>query len=253
MHGGKLVKRMRHLGLVLLLALGLGSPLPIPSANSEAQALGETIAIIGTGNVGSTLGKIWAEAGHRIIYGSRTPNASRVRNLVIETGHGATATSQAAAAAQAEIILIPVPPTAIPEVIASLGDLSGKIVVDPTNYWSFEASYPISPRDPRDSLAEEIQALAPGAMVVKAFNTLNYTIMEDPSRAGGPVTVPIAGNDAAAKARVARLVEDVGLEPLDVGPLQAAEYLEEMLRLALGFRELNPGLAFDYFLRIRPN
>ena len=145
------------------------------------------------------------------------------------------------------------PPTAIPEVIASLGDLNGKIVVDPTNYWSFEGGYPISPRDPRESLAEEVQALAPGAMVVKAFNTLNYTIMEDPSRAGGPVTVPIAGNDAAAKVRVARLVEDVGLEPLDVGPLRAAEYLEEMLRLALGFRELNPGFAFDYFLRIRPN
>lgn len=245
--------RIRNLSLVLLLVFGLGSQLPVPSGNAEAQSRGETIAIIGTGNVGSTLGKIWAEAGHRIVYGSRTPNASRVRNLVNATGHGATATSQAAAAAQGEIILIPVPPTAIPEVIASLGDLSGKIVIDPTNYWSFEGSYPISPRDPRESLAEEVQALAPGAIVVKAFNTLNYTIMEDPSRAGGPVTVPIAGNDTAAKARVARLVEDVGLEPLDVGPLQAAEYLEEMLRLALGFRQLNPGIAFDYYLRIRPN
>ena len=67
------------------------------------------------------------------------------------------------------------------------------------------------------------------------------------------MTVPIAGDDTEAKARVARLVEDVGLEPLDVGPLQAAEYMEEMLRLALGFRELNAGSAFDYYLRVRPN
>jgi predicted dinucleotide-binding enzyme len=52
---------------------------------------------------------------------------------------------------------------------------------------------------------------------------------------------------------VARLVEDVGLEPLVVGPLAAAEYLEEMLRLALAFREINPGVAFDYYLRVRPN
>jgi predicted dinucleotide-binding enzyme len=89
--------------------------------------------------------------------------------------------------------------------------------------------------------------------VVKALNTLNYTIMEDPSRSAGPVTVPIAGDDPQAKQRVARLVEDVGLEPLDVGPLQAAEYLEEMLRLALVFREFNPGMAFDYYLRLRPN
>lgn len=247
------MKRMRNLSLLLLLALVAGPLMIHPAGNSVAQARTEVIAIIGTGNVGSTLGKIWAAAGHTIIYGSRTPDASRVRNLVAETGHGAIATTQQAAAQQGEIILIPIPPTAIPDVLGALGDLSGKIVVDPTNYWSFEGNYPVSPRDPRDSLAEEVQALAPGASVVKAFNTLNYTIMEDPSRAGGPVTVPIAGNDEAAKERVARLVEDVGLEPLDVGPLQAAEYLEEMLRLALGFRELNSGLAFDYYLRIRPN
>ncbi len=222
-------------------------------AGEEAQARSETIAIIGTGNVGSTLGKVWAQAGHMIIYGSRTPRDARVRTLVGETGYGATATSQAAAAAKAEIVVIPVPPRAIPEVIGALGDLTGKIVLDPTNSWSFENGYPISPRDPRQSLAEEVQALAPGASVVKALNTLNFIVMEDPSRAGGPVTIPIVGDDAAAKERVARLVEDVGLEPLDVGPLLAAEYLEEMLRLALGFRELNPGIAFDYYLRIRPN
>ena len=77
--------------------------------------------------------------------------------------------------------------------------------------------------------------------------------MEDPSRAEGAVTIPIAGNDVAAKERVAQLVNDVGLEPLDVGPLVAARYLEEMLRLSLGFRTLNPGIAFEYYLRIRPN
>ena len=239
-------------------ALILALPLSVlffgwTTSSAEAQTRGETIAIIGTGNVGSTLGKIWAEAGHTIIYGSRTPNEERVRALVTETGYGATATSQGAAASQGEIVFIPVPPTVIPEVIAALGDLTGKIVVDPTNYLAFENGYPVSPRDPRNSLAEEVQALAPGAMVVKAFNTLNFRIMEDPSRARGPVTVPIAGNDEAAKGRVARLVSDVGLEPLDVGPLVAARYLEEMLRLYSGFRALNPGIAFEYYLRIRPN
>ncbi len=247
------MKRMRYLSLLMLLGLGLGPFLLSMSGVSKAQSAGETIAIIGTGNVGSTLGKIWAEAGHTIIYGSRTPDTNRVRDLVSETGNGATATSQAAAAQQGEIVLIPIPPTAIPEVMAALGDLSGKIILDPTNYWSFEDGYPISPRDPRDSLAKEVQALAPGASVVKALNTLNYVVMEDPSRSDGPVTVPIAGDDAAAKERVARLVEDVGLEPLDVGPLKAAEYLEEMLRLALGFREVSPGMAFDFYLRLRPN
>ncbi len=238
--------------LILVLAVSVLLPgWAVPSA--EAQTRGETIAIIGTGNVGSTLGKIWAEAGHTVVYGSRTPNEERVLTLVTETGHGATATTQEAAAMQGEIVLIPVPPMAIPEVIAALGDLTGKIVVDPTNSWAFDGGYPVSPRDPRHSLAEEVQALSPGAIVVKAFNTLNYRIMEDPSRAEGAVTIPIAGNDVAAKERVAQLVNDVGLEPLDVGPLVAARYLEEMLRLSLGFRTLNPGIAFEYYLRIRPN
>lgn len=243
--------RIREIGVLLLVVCGLFAF--VPAEKPAAQTSNETIAVIGTGNVGSTLGKAWAAAGHTIIYGSRSPNAIRVQNLVGETGNGATATTQRAAAQQADIVLIPIPPAAIADVIGVLGDLSGKLIIDPTNSWSFEDGYAISPRDPRNSLAEEVQALATGATVVKAFNTLNYTIMEDPSRSGGPVTVPIAGNSMPAKERVARLVEDIGLEPLDVGTLQAAEYLEEMLRLAIGFRELNPDMAFDYYLRLRPN
>ena len=251
--GGRAVNRIRLMGFVVFLAAGFVL-LPFGSSGkTQAQDQTETIAIIGTGNVGSTLGKIWAEAGHRIIFGSRTPDSNRVRELIDQIGNGATATTQMAAAQQAAIILIPVPPTAIPEVVEALGELSGKLIIDPTNWWEFEANWAVSPRDPRDSLAEQVQALAPGATVVKAFNTLNYAVMEDPSLSGGPVTVPIAGNDPAARERVARLVEDVGLEPLVVGPLAAAEYLEEMLRLAVAFREINPGVAFDYYLRVRPN
>lgn len=222
-------------------------------SSSEAQNRTETIAIIGTGNVGSTLGKVWARNGHNIIYGSRSAQSERVQNLVRETGNGAVATSQAEAAASADIVIIPIPPAAIAEVISALGNLDGKIVIDPTNWWSFEEGWASAPRDPRDSLAEQVQALAPNAHVVKAFNTMNYAVMENPEISDGPVTVPLAGNSTEAKTRVAALVLDVGLEPLDVGPLAAAEYLEEMLRLAIGFRELNPGVAFDYHLRLREN
>jgi len=248
-----LLKQLSPMGLLTLFQACLLYLLIFPAVTVYAQTSNETIAIIGTGNVGSTLGRIWAEAGHTIIYGSRTPDSDRVVSLVNATGNGASATTQAEAAQLAEIVFIPVPPAAIPEVIMALGDLTGKVIVDPTNWWEFEGDIVTSPRDPRESLAEQVQALAPDAMVIKAFNTLNYTVMADPSLSAGPVTVPIAGNDLAAKQRVARLVEDVGLEPLDVGPLQFAEYLEEMLRLALGFRELNSGIAFDYYLRIRPN
>ncbi|MED5410714.1 MAG: NADPH-dependent F420 reductase [Pseudomonadota bacterium] len=244
---------MKVRGLLIIILIGIVAPLFLITVLRDSQANSETIAIIGTGNVGSTLGKIWAAKGHEIIYGSRTPTSTRVQQLVRESGKNAMSTTQADAARRADVVMIPIPPTAIPEVIDALGNLEGKLIIDTTNWWGFEGSWATSPRDPRESLAEQVQALAPEANVVKAFNTMNYAVMADPSVSDGPVTVPIAGNSSSAKARVAALVEDVGLEPLDVGPLAAAEYLEEMLRLAIGFREINPGVAFDYHLRLRPN
>ena len=244
---------MKLRGLLIIILIGIVAPLSLITVLSESNTNSETIAIIGTGNVGSALGKIWAAKGHEIIYGSRTPTSDRVQQLVRESGKNAMSTTQADAARRADIVMIPIPPTAIPEVIDALGNLEGKLIIDTTNWWDFEDSWAISPHDPRDSLAEQVQTLAPDADVVKAFNTMNYAVMVDPSISDGPVTVPIAGDSSNAKARVAALVEDVGLEPLDVGPLAAAEYLEGMLRLAIGFREINPGVAFDYHLRLRPN
>tara|TARA_B100000029_G_scaffold350350_1_gene342747 strand:+ start:11554 stop:12288 length:735 start_codon:yes stop_codon:yes gene_type:complete len=244
---------MKVRALLIIILIGIVSPLFLITVLRDSPANSETIAIIGTGNVGSTLGKIWAAKGHEIIYGSRTPTSTRVQQLVRESGKNAMSTTQADAARRADVVMIPIPPTAIPEVIDALGNLEGKLIIDTTNWWGFEGSWATSPRDPRESLAEQVQALAPEANVVKAFNTMNYAVMADPSISDGPVTVPIAGDSSSAKARVAALAEDVGLEPLDVGPLAAAEYLEEMLRLAIGFREINPGVAFDYHLRLRPN
>src|SRR5690606_35993355 len=122
-----------------------------------------------------------------------------------------------------------VPGAAVEEVVRGLGDLDGKLIIDPTNTAGVQNGYIVAPDDPRVSIAERVQQLAPGATVVKAFNTMSVGVMEDPAIAGGPVTVPLSGDDVAAKRRVARLVDDVGLEPLDVGPLASARYLEEML------------------------
>src|SRR5690606_36989515 len=97
----------------------------------------------------------------------------------------------------------------------SLGDLGGQIVVDPTNPRRVAEDglrdYPFD-----GSNAERIQAIAPEARVVKAFNTLGAETMRDPAVARHAVSVPIAGDDSQARATVARLVEDIGLEPVDV-------------------------------------
>ena len=189
------------------------------------SAAAETVAMIGTGNVGAALGRRFAENGHKIVYGSRDPSAADVRELVAATGNGAVATTQAEAAAQADIVILAVPWRAAEDVVRALPDLTGKIVVDPTNPRVTAddgfADYPIE-----DSNAERIARLAPGAHVVKAFSTLGAETMLDPQLAGGPVTVPIVGDDRAAKERIAALTREIGLEAVDVGPLRHARIIE---------------------------
>jgi len=203
------------------------------------DAAAETVALIGTGNVGAALGRRFAEQGHTVVYGSRDPNAADVAALVRETGHGAVALPPAQAAARSRVVVLAVPWTAAQDVVRSLGDLTGKILVDPTNPRVMAtdgfADYPPLP----DSNAERIARWAPGAQVVKAFSTLGAETMLDPRLAGGPVTIPVVGDDRAAKAVVVTLAREIGLEAVDVGPLRHARIIEGLHYLranALGGR-----------------
>lgn len=209
------------------------------------------IAVIGTGNVGSALGPEFAALGHTIVYGSRTPNEQDVKDLVAKTGHGATATTQPEAVKGADIVLLAVPGNLAVQITQSLGDLSGKIIIDPTNRVNRSSPDGYANHDvPGGSNAELIQAAAPGAKVVKAFNTLNWTKMVDPASSGGPVSIPIVGDDAAARATVAELIKGMGLEPVDLGPLRFANTLEEMLVIWANAR--SHGAAYNYHLRPEP-
>ena len=222
--------------VLAVLALMLGAP-----------AFADTIAIIGTGDVGSALGPEFAAQGHTIVYGSREPQRSKVKKLVERTGDLASATTPADAAAQADIVVLAVPGLLVEEITESLGDLSGKIIIDPTN--------PLQRRMNRlehavdTSNAEIIQATAPGAHVVKAFNTLNWKTMVDPVSVGGPVSIPLVGDDGRAKKKVAELVSGMGLEPIDVGPLRDARWVEGMLILWINNRYGSMRPSFDYYLR----
>jgi hypothetical protein len=183
--------------------------------------------MIGTGNVGSALGRRFAANGHTVVYGSRDPLAVDVVALVSSTGHGALALSPADAAARSHVVVLAVPWSATEEVVRSLGDLSGKIIVDPTNPRVLAADgFADYPPELEDSNAERIARLAPTAQVVKAFSTLGFETMFDPGVAEGPVTIPVVGDDRAAKALVAELARGIGLEALDVGPLRHARIIE---------------------------
>lgn len=228
------MQRFHWLTILMLPLAGLGA------------VSAETVAMIGTGEVGSALGRRLAELGHTVVYGSREPGRDDVLQLVAATGHGAVAATQAAAARDADIVVLAVPWEVVEPLTQSLGDLSGRIVIDPTNP---RTTAPDGFRDYafEGSNAERIQAVAPGAAVVKAFSTLGAATMLEPTLADGPVSIPIAGDDADAKRTVAALALDMGFEPVDVGPLRYAHVLE-----GLHFLRYNAGLIegrFNYHLR----
>jgi 8-hydroxy-5-deazaflavin:NADPH oxidoreductase len=224
----------------LLAALGaLALNAPAPAA---------TIAVIGTGQVGSALGPEFAALGHTVVYGSRDPDRPDVRELVSRTGNGASARSPAEAAAPADIVVLAVPGLRVEEVTLSLGDLSGKIIVDPTNALVRGEDGLLEMAVGGTSNAELIQQAAPAARVVKALNTLNWRQMVEPASSGGPISVPLVGDDDGAKKTVAELVRGLGLEPIDLGPLKHARHVEGMLILWIN-AEAAGGDAFEYHLR----
>lgn len=176
------------------------------------------IAVIGTGSVGSALASGWARS-HEITLGSRSPGEPSVTELA--EAIGATVETPAAAARDNEVVVLAVPGGAVVDLAGSL-PLEGRVVVDPTN---------VLPRpESTVSLAEQVAQAAPGAAVVKAFNTVGANVMADPSVGGGTATMLLAGDGAAVD--VAReLAETLGFDPVEAGDLSAAIYLEDMARL----------------------
>lgn len=215
-------------------------------AFAAGPALADVIAIIGTGKVGSALGTEFAAEGHVIVYGSRDPSSESVRSLVARSGNDASATFQSDAIEGADIVVLAVPGMLAGDIAASLGDLSGKIVIDPTNPINFSSDGVSHGVD--TSNGEIIQAAAPGAFVVKAFNALSWQYMIEPDTSGGPVSIPIAGNDADAKARVADLIRSIDLHPIDVGAIEHARWVEGMAILLIN-NNFGPLPAFNFQLR----
>lgn len=208
-----------------------------------------SIAVIGTGRVGNALGPRFAALGIEVIYGSRDPGKESVRELVAKTGNKASATTQAKAAQAADWIVMAVPWTAVEAMIPTLGPLDGKVIIDITNAISFgEDGFMAMTVD--GSGGELIQTWAPGAKVVKAFNAVGYHIMANPAVAGGPITIPLAGNDGQAKLAVASVVQRLGFETVDVGPIKHAHQLEGMAILYMvPYLGQQPDEAFEYYFR----
>jgi len=183
---------------------------------------------------------------HLIVYGSRDPTREAVRTLLDRTGNDARATFQSAAIKGADIVILAVPGMLASEIAASLGDLSGKIIIDPTNPVQFSEGG--IKHGVATSNGELIQDVAPDAFVVKAFNVLSWQYMIDPETSGGPISIPIVGNDADAKARVTTLIESLDLHAIDLGPIEHSRWIEGMGVLLIN-NNFGPLPAFNFHLR----
>ena len=199
------------------------------SANPAAVSAEKSplkIGIIGSGNIGSTLGESWIKAGHEVLFSSRHPE--QLQELVKKLGPKAHAGTTREAATFGDVILVSVPYAALPEIGRDLAkELPGKIVLDTCN--------PVPRRDGK--MAEEARAKGTGiaspeylrgARLVRAFNTLGVTRLRSAAfRQGERVAIPIAGDDKAAIQVASRLVEDAGFDPVLVGPLTSAKQFDQ--------------------------
>jgi 8-hydroxy-5-deazaflavin:NADPH oxidoreductase len=190
-----------------------------------------TISIIGTGSMAAAIGGLAAKAGHTVEVMSR--DAAKARALAEQVGRGAT-TGTFGAAPAGDIVILAVPYSAVLGVLKQYGEeLAGKILVDITNPVASDHTGFVTPSD--SCGAQEIAKAAPAdAVVVKAFNTQFSHVLAAGPAEGRPLDVFIAGDDAAAKARVSAFIESLGLRPMDTGPLPMARTLEHVSLLSLG-------------------
>ena len=191
------------------------------------------IAIIGSGNVGGGLAAAATKAGHDVVVSAANPASAQ--ETAAKAGARAAATNREAVQG-ADAVVLAVPHGAVAQVVADLGaDLDGKTLIDATN--PLNDSYSDLTTS-GVSAAEALQQQAPSANVVKALNTVFAGRYANPTEDGQPLDGFLAGDDAAAKTRVAELVASLGLRPVDLGGLRMARTLEE---LAFANISLNAG------------
>ena len=183
------------------------------------------IGIIGAGMIGSTVGKLWVDAGHEVRFASRHPE--ELQPLVAELGERATAGTPTEAAAFGEVVMLTVPLAAVPGLARDLS-LKDKIVLDTGN--AYERRDGNAAREasahPGGSAAWAAE-MFPGARWVKAFNTVYFKTLESEAhRDGDRVGIPLASDDPAALEVAAQLVRDAGFDPVIVGPLARGKEFE---------------------------
>jgi predicted dinucleotide-binding enzyme len=193
------------------------------SAQTKMTATPMKIGIVGSGNVGGTVGSLWVKAGHEVMFSSRHPE--QLKDMAAKLGPRARVGTVQESVAFGDVIFLAVPYSALPEIGRdNAAGLKGKVLID--------ASNPIARRD--GAVAEEAMSngigqtslkYLPGVRYVRAFNPVGTGQLEREShRQGTPLGMPIAGDDAQAVKIASQLVRDAGFEPVAVPLARAVDF-----------------------------
>lgn len=190
------------------------------------------ILILGAGNMGSALAGQFARAGHAVSIAATSLDKART---VAAGNPGSTAIEAAGSAAGSDVIVVATPYEQAVPALQAAGPLDGKVVIDITN--PLTPNYTGLTLGHTTSAAEEIAKAFPGIDFAKAFNTLFAQVIADgPAFADGQVARAFyAGDSGRAKATAKSLIESIGFQPVDAGPLKNARYLEPLAGLNIYF------------------
>jgi len=205
------------------------------------------IGILGAGNVGAALGRVWTSEGHDVLFGVPDAKNERTRKALAALGSAGHAGTNAEAGGFGEVLALAVPWPVAQQAIESSGNLAGKVLIDCTNPLTSDLKGLAVGLN--TSAAEQVAGWARGARVVKAFNTIGAGNFGRAEFAGQDADGFYCGDDAAAKAVVKTLIADTALYPVDVGPLRNARWLEAiaMLWIDLG---VNQGWGGDHAFKL---
>lgn len=216
-----LLHRRRFLQLAMT-STALGA-LPLARRAGAAEKGKLRIGMIGSGNVGSALGRVWATAGHAVMFSSR--DIEHDKQLAEEVGANARAGTPQEAAAFGDVLVVAVPYRALPELGKTLGSsLRGKVVIDTCNP-NVERDGPIAVQAREKGAGLMSAQLLPGARIVRAFNAVGAARMGRAHEMPGRIGMPIASDDTQAIETASALIREIGFEPVVVGGLEKGKFL----------------------------
>lgn len=207
------------------------------------------IGIIGAGSMGSGLGKLWAQNGHKLMF-SYSRDQAKLLAIAQSIGDNATVGTPVEAAQFGDVVLLSVPYAAVKDALQATGSLDGKILFSCVNALLPDMSGLAV--GTTTSAAEEIAQLAPGARVVEALPVF-AEVLNSPSRRFGEqiATVFYSGDDETAKQVVADLLRELDVEPIDAGALKNSRFVEPamMLLVKLAYEQKLGQVGFKLLTR----